>query len=123
MELIGQTSDELKLLSDELRMPSFTARQLADWLYEKRVCSFDEMTNISLKWREKLKENSRIGRVGYSQMQQSIDGTKKYLFPVANNKFVETVYIPDKARATVCISTQVGCRMNCLFSGLSYFGM
>jgi len=115
MPLIGQTPDELKNLADKLGMPAFTARQIADWLYKKQVRSIDEMTNLSLKWREKLKENSTIGRYDYSKVQNSSDGTRKYLFPVSGNKFVETVYIPDKDRATICISSQVGCKMNCLF--------
>ena len=115
MPLLGQTLSELEILADKLGMPSFTARQIADWLYKKQVRSIDEMTNLSLKWREKLKENHTIGRSDYSQVQVSSDGTRKYLFPVSGNKYVETVYIPDKERATICISSQVGCKMNCLF--------
>ena len=113
--LLGQTLDELKNLAGILGMPPFTARQIADWLYKKQVQSIDEMTNISLRWREKLKENYSIGRLGYSKVQSSSDGTRKYLFPVSGGKSVETVYIPDKERATICISSQVGCKMNCLF--------
>ena len=113
--LLGKTLSELEALVNELGMPSFAARQIADWLYKKRIRSVDEMTNLSLKWREKLKENFTIGRSDYSQVQNSADGTRKYLFPVAGGKFVETVYIPDKERATICISSQVGCKMNCLF--------
>jgi len=115
MPLIGQTLDELKNLAEKLGMPSFTACQIADWLYKKQVSSIDNMTNISLKWRDKLKENHTVGRCDYSKVQNSSDGTRKYLFPVSGNKFVETVYIPDKERATICISTQVGCKMNCSF--------
>jgi len=113
--LTGQTLSEIELLVADLGMPSFASRQLADWLYKKRVLTIDEMTNLPLKGREKLKENYTVGREDYSQVQNSADGTRKYLFPVAGNKFVETVYIPDKERATVCISSQVGCKMNCLF--------
>ena len=115
MPLIGQTLGELEILADKLGMPSFTARQIADWLYKKQIRTIDEMTNLSLKGREKLKENCTIGRSDHSYMQNSVDGTRKYLFPVSGNKFVETVYIPDKERATICISSQVGCKMNCLF--------
>jgi len=113
--LTGQTLSEIELLVAELGMPSFASRQLADWLYKKRVLTIDAMTNLPLKGREKLKENYTVGREDYSKVQSSADGTRKYLFPVAGNKFVETVYIPDKERATVCISSQVGCKMNCLF--------
>ena len=115
MPLLGLTLDELKKLAGDLGMPSFTAGQIADWLYKKKVCSIDEMTNLSIKWREKLKESYTVGRSDYSKVQNSSDGTRKYLFPVYGGKFVETVYIPDKDRYTVCISSQVGCRMNCLF--------
>ena len=115
MPLLGQTQDELKNIVGKLGMPSFTARQIADWLYKKQVRSIDEMTNISLKWREKLKENYSLGRCDYSKVQNSSDGTRKYLFPVSGNKYVETVYIPEKERATICISSQVGCKMNCMF--------
>ena len=113
--LTGQTLSEIELLVSELGMPSFASRQIADWLYKKRVRTIDAMTNLPLKGREKLKESYTVGREDYSQVQSSADGTRKYLFPVAGNKFVETVYIPDKERATICISSQVGCKMNCLF--------
>ena len=114
-QLLGQTQAELEKLTTELGMPVFTARQITDWLYKKKVKTIDAMTNLSLKWREKLKENHTVGRIDYAEMQKAEDGTRKYLFPVSNNKFVETVYIPDKERATICISSQVGCKMNCLF--------
>ena len=113
--LLGQTQSELETLVEELGMPSFTAKQIADWLYKKKVGTIDEMTNLSFDRREKLKKDYLIGRIDYSFVQSSVDGTRKYLFPVAGNKFVETVYIPDKERATICISSQVGCKMNCLF--------
>ena len=115
MPLLGQTLNELERIADELKMPSYTGRQIADWLYKKKVRTIDAMTNLSLSRREKLNENYTVGRSDYAFVQNSIDGTEKYLFPVSENKFVETVYIPDKERATICISSQVGCKMNCLF--------
>lgn len=113
--LLGQTLAELKKLVSEEGMPSFSARQITDWLYKKKVRTLDAMTNLSLIQREKLKERYSIGRSDYSQVQNSQDGTRKYLFPVSGNKEVESVYIPDKERATICISSQVGCKMDCLF--------
>jgi len=113
--LLGQTQGELEKLANENGMPSFSARQITDWLYNKKVRSIDAMTNLSLNRREKLKESCTIGRVDHTHVQNSADGARKYLFPVSGNKFVETVYIPEKERATVCISSQVGCKMNCLF--------
>jgi len=113
--LLGQTLSEIEMLTGELGMPSFAGRQITDWLYKKQVRTIDAMTNLPLKARERLNENYTIGRSDYSQVQNSADGVRKYLFSVAENKCVETVYIPDKERATICISSQVGCKMNCLF--------
>jgi 23S rRNA (adenine2503-C2)-methyltransferase len=113
--LLGKTLDELSGLVKELGMPGFTAKQLADWLYKKKVSSIDEMSNISLAHRDRLKEKYDTGRKDFSQKQTSVDGTIKYLFPTSNNHFIESVYIPEKERATLCVSSQVGCKMNCLF--------
>ncbi|MDR1632709.1 MAG: 23S rRNA (adenine(2503)-C(2))-methyltransferase RlmN [Dysgonamonadaceae bacterium] len=115
ISLIGKTQEELHSLVKELNMPAFTAKQIASWLYKKKVSSIDEMTDISLAGREKLKKNYEVGRLSYRQRQESTDGTLKYLFPVSEDTFIETVYIPDKERATLCVSTQVGCKMNCRF--------
>jgi len=113
--LIGMTLDELKAEVKEAGMPAFTAGQIAQWLYSKHVSSTDEMTNISKANREKLKEKYTVGGMPPADCQRSADGTVKYLFPTAGGKFVETVYIPDHDRATLCVSCQVGCKMNCLF--------
>ena len=112
--LLGLTLDELKTVAKDLGMPAFTGGQMAKWLYVQKVTSIDEMTNISKANREKLKEEYTIGCLPPADCQRSIDGTIKYLFP-AGGKFVETVYIPDKDRATLCVSCQIGCKMNCLF--------
>jgi 23S rRNA (adenine2503-C2)-methyltransferase len=113
--LLGKTLEELKLLVNALGMPGFTAGQIADWLYRKKVNSMDEMTNISLAHRNKLNENYTVGKIDFSEKQVSSDGTVKYLFPVADGRFIECVFIPDKERATLCVSSQIGCKMNCLF--------
>ena len=114
-KLFGKTIDELKEVAAWAGLPSFTAKQMADWLYKKKISTIDEMTNLSQKGREKLKERYEFGLVAPLQCQTSIDGTKKYLFPTLNDQFIETAYIPDKDRATVCVSCQVGCKMGCLF--------
>ena len=114
-KLLGMTLDALKEAVKEAGMPAFTAKQIADWVYNKRVRSIDSMSNISLKNREKL---SGLFEVGYSDPDEaaySVDGTIKYLYRVNDNRFVEAVYIPDGERATLCVSSQVGCKMNCLF--------
>lgn len=112
--LLGMSLSELQDIVAQHNMPKFTAKQLVDWLYRKRVTTFDEMTNLSKQTRQILAENYETGYRAYADVQESQDGTKKYLFP-AENGFVETAYIPEKERATLCVSCQVGCKMNCLF--------
>lgn len=113
--LYGKTSAELKEVTNLLGLPAFNAKQIGEWLYKKNVQSIDAMTNLSVKARELLKENCELGLVPPSKVQTSIDGTKKYLFTTSNGKFIEAAYIPDKDRATLCVSSQVGCKMGCLF--------
>ena len=123
--LLGMTLVELKEAARRLGLPTFTGGQLAQWLYQKHVTSIDEMTNISKQNRERLKAEYEVGCMAPADSQRSQDGTVKYLFPVdvksasplgkEGRKFVETVYIPDGERATLCVSCQVGCKMNCLF--------
>jgi 23S rRNA (adenine2503-C2)-methyltransferase len=115
MYLLGKSLYELNQLVKDLDMPEYTAVQIADWLYKKKVSSIEKMTNISLAHRSKLEKIYETGRKEYTQSRMSSDGTIKYLFPTINHKFVESVYIPDNERATLCVSSQVGCKMNCLF--------
>lgn len=111
------TPTELTQVVSELGMPAFTAKQIAQWLYMKHAKSIDEMTNLSKQNRQLLDEKYEVGALPPIDCQRSKDGTIKYLFPLvgSENLFVETVYIPDKERATLCVSCQVGCKMNCLF--------
>ena len=113
--LMGMTCAELKDAVRQLGMPAFTGGQIARWLYQQHVTGIDEMTNISKLNRERLKEHYTVGAMPPLDCQRSVDGTVKYLFPTASGKFVETVFIPDGERATLCVSCQVGCKMNCLF--------
>ena len=120
--LLGLTTAELKQVAQELGMPAFTGGQIAKWLYEKGVMSIDEMTNLSKANRERLAAEYCVGAMPPIDCQKSVDGTIKYLFPVIttgqsgnSGLFVETVFIPDGDRATLCVSSQVGCKMNCLF--------
>ena len=112
--LLGKTLEELQEVALAVGLKKFAGKQLANWLYVKRVTSFDEMTNISLSAREQLKQSYRIGRHLPIAHVESKDGTKKYLFQVGN-QYVESVYIPDAERATLCVSTQAGCKMGCKF--------
>lgn len=113
--LLGMTLDEIQERILQLGLPKFTARQIADWIYVKRVKTIDEMTNISLKNREILNANFEVGRVKPMDVKTSVDGTQKMLFPVKNGKFVETVNIPENDRLTICVSSQIGCKMDCSF--------
>lgn len=113
--LVGMNLLELKTVAKELGMPAFTGGQMAKWLYTQHITSIDEMTNLSKVNREKLKAVYTIGCKKHIDAQYSKDGTIKYLFPTDDGKFVESVYIPDDDRATLCVSSQVGCKMNCLF--------
>lgn len=112
--LLGHNLEELKYIVSLFALPSFTAKQIADWLYKKRVKSIDEMTNLSKSAREKLSAEYEVGRTGYSGKIISSDGTKKYLFMIGE-RGVESVMIPDDDRATICVSSQVGCKMGCKF--------
>ena len=113
--LFGKNILELTEIVIELGLPKFTANQIAGWLYQKNISSVEEMSNLSKKARELLSEKYELGLIAPVKVQESKDGTKKYLFPTVHSKFIETAMIPDKERKTVCVSSQVGCKMGCLF--------
>lgn len=145
--LLGKTLEELKEIALELSLPAFTAKQIADWLYKKRVTSIDKMTNLSKSARERLSKEFVIGIDQTLQVVTSQDGTKKYLFkPLCTagpqstaerqstagrqsaaerqstaeqqgcaSGSIESVIIPDNERKTICVSSQVGCKMACSF--------
>ena len=113
--LLGLTLSELQNVVKNLGMPGFSAKQIASWLYDKKVISIDEMSNLSLKHRELLKEIYEVGAKAPVDAMRSVDGTVKYLYRAGEGHFVEAVYIPDEDRATLCVSSQVGCKMNCKF--------
>ncbi len=133
--LLGMTLPELVSLAKTLRLPPFTGKQIAKWVYQKRVSSVSEMTDISKENRRKIEERYCVGITPPTDARRSADGTVKYLFPAGKVKYVETVFIPDRKRAdsgspssgrreetalykehfTLCVSCQVGCKMNCLF--------
>ena len=112
--LLGKTLSELQEVALRVGLQKFAGKQLAEWLYVRRVTSFDEMTNISLKGREALKAHYTVGRHDPVREAVSVDGTRKYLFAVGE-QFIESVYIPEEDRATLCVSTQAGCKMGCKF--------
>ena len=107
--------DELKTVATEVGAKPFVGKQIAEWIYGKKVKSFDQMTNLSKNVRAKLAEHFTIGCSAPVDEQRSVDGTVKYLYATAKGDFIETVYIPDGERATLCVSSQVGCKMGCAF--------
>lgn len=113
--LAGKTLEELQEVVAACGMPRFAARQLAQWIYVRKVSSIDEMTNISKAHRKLLAESYDVGYYQPKEAMKSVDGTVKYLYDVGATCGVETVYIPDRQRATLCVSSQVGCKMNCYF--------
>lgn len=113
--LIGMSLERLREVAAETGLPRFAAGQIARWLYEKRATSIDEMTDLSRQGRARLSEKYTVGREGPKHAAASSDGTVKYLFEGAGGRDVEAVYIPDRDRATLCVSSQAGCRMNCAF--------
>ncbi len=122
LPLIGMNLEELRNVAREGGMPAFVGKQLAEWIYGKKVTSFDQMVNISKKNRAWLEENYVIGRVNPVKHSVSSDGTIKYLFATKRGPGVEAVYIPDRDRATLCVSSQVGCKMNCYFCATGKLG-
>jgi 23S rRNA (adenine2503-C2)-methyltransferase len=114
-KLYGKTLGELIAVTKRLKLPAFAAKQLADWLYKKEIDSIEGMTNLSKRARELLSNDYIYGLSAPAGHSASSDGTKKYLFNVLNDKYIETAYIPDKDRGTICISSQAGCKMGCLF--------
>ncbi len=113
--LFGKNLDELKVVVSTLGLAKFTANQIADWLYKKDIDSIDQMSNLSKKARALLNEHYSFGTYKPVSVSESADGTKKYLFSAPANKYIEVAFIPEKTRNTLCVSSQVGCKMGCEF--------
>ena len=113
--LYGKTLSELKQIITDGGEPSYRAGQLATWLYEKDVSGIEEMTNLSKKLREKLSSRFSIERKAPLRESESSDGTRKYLFLTEGNNHIESAWIPDRKRSTLCLSTQGGCKWGCRF--------
>jgi 23S rRNA (adenine2503-C2)-methyltransferase len=113
--LFGKTLSELYDIVKELKMPAFRAKQIADALYKEGVTAIEQITCLSKRERENLASIYETGISTPVEVQVSTDGTKKYLYAVSSKQFVEAVYIPETDRATLCVSSQAGCRMACRF--------
>ena len=122
MKLIGMNLADLQNVAKRGGMPGFVGKQLAEWIYGKGAESFDEMVNISKKNKQWLSENYEVGRERPVKATRSADGTVKYLFAAGAGQHIESVYIPDRDRATLCVSSQVGCKMNCYFCATGKLG-
>jgi len=133
--LLGKTLTELQQIACEAGLPRFVGKQLCEWIYRHRATGFEQMTNISLKARQALQQKYCIGRLEPTAQAISVDGTRKYLFPVNltakrsnsdsdptaqrsnsdSGRYIECVYLPEDDRTTLCVSTQAGCKMGCRF--------
>lgn len=113
--LIGLSLEQLRDVTGAVGLRPFAAKQIASWLYVKRAKSIDMMTDLPKTAREKLNEEYCIGLTPPKDAATSVDGTVKYLFDGAGGRDIESVYIPDGERATLCVSSQAGCKMNCRF--------
>lgn len=121
--LYGKTLSELSDICHDFALPKFVARQIANWLYRHHVKSIEAMTNLSQKARQQLAQHYCIGLSAPEKVEVSADGTKKYLFRTHQEAAIESAYIPDRERATLCISSQAGCRMGCRFCATSRMGL
>lgn len=114
--LLGMTLAQLEGVCTAAGMKRFVAKQLADWLYKKRVASIDQMTNLSKENRARLSAEYEVGHMAPAEVMTSRDGTRKYAFEaVRPGQYIETVMIPESDRATLCVSSQAGCKMGCTF--------
>ena len=121
--LYGKTLSQLKALCEAEQLPRFAAKQIARWLYVHHVDDIQQMTDLSLAARTQLSENYTLGLSSPLRESISTDGTKKYLFETQQGQYIESAYIPDRDRATLCVSSQAGCRMGCRFCATARQGL
>ena len=121
--LYGQTLPQLEVLCNRLEMPRFAAKQIARWLYDKHATTIEAMSDLSARHRALLAETYEVGLTAPEKVSISADGTKKYLYRTSQNHFIESAYIPDGDRATLCVSSQAGCRMGCKFCATGRQGL
>lgn len=121
--LFGKDLAQLSGLCNELGMPRFAARQLARWLYARRTEEPARMSDIAQRFREALAARFTPALTPPERVDLSVDGTKKYLFRTSRGAFIESAYIPDGERATLCVSSQAGCRMGCAFCATGRQGL
>jgi 23S rRNA (adenine2503-C2)-methyltransferase len=113
--LFGKTLGEIEEIVSAVSLPKYSARQITGWLYRRGAPEISGMTDLSLSARSLLEKSYMTGLAPPVSVATASDGTRKYLFGVSSNRFIETAFIPDRDRATVCLSVQSGCRMGCRF--------
>lgn len=114
--LLGLSPDKIKEITARYGLKPFAASQIAGWIYQKHQGEVMGMTNLSQSAKEALSQDFEVGRLAPLEFMESTDGTKKYLYPtLGGDRSIETVFIPDGDRGTLCVSSQAGCRMNCTF--------
>lgn len=121
--LYGMTLPELEAVAGQLQLPRFAGRQIARWLYVKQIDSISDMSDLSSAGRAALTEEYTLGLHPPIRADHSADGTKKYLYKTLEDHFIESAFIPDRERATLCVSSQAGCRMGCRFCATGRQGL
>ena len=121
--LLDLTLPELEHFCSDMGEPPFRARQLWQWLWQKRACDFSAMSNISRELRKRLAETAVIIRPETVETQVSQDGTTKFLLALEDERRIESVLIPEKDHFTLCLSSQVGCSLGCTFCATGQMGL
>ena len=122
ISLIGSTPEELKGHLAPFAQPAYRVNQIYQWLHHYQVDTFDEMTNLPKSLRKALQENFQVGSLSMASRQDSMDGTIKYLWKLRSGYSIESVFIPEEKRKTICISSQVGCALGCGFCATAQMG-
>jgi len=120
--LLGLTRAELEAFVEGMGEKPFRARQLMKWLYKRNVSDFDQMTDLAKRFRERLREVAEVRTPEITMTQVSADGTRKWLLAMDGTQGIEMVFIPEPDRGTLCISSQVGCAMDCSFCSTAQQG-
>lgn len=121
--LYGLTLSQLQQLCQELELPRYAAKQIAGWLYRRGATDIEQMSDLSKANRARLAQHYTVGLSAPVKVSTSIDGTKKYLYRSEQGAAIESAYIPDGERATLCVSSQAGCRMGCRFCATGRLGL
>ncbi|MFQ5993116.1 MAG: 23S rRNA (adenine(2503)-C(2))-methyltransferase RlmN, partial [Nitrospiraceae bacterium] len=123
LDLFALDLKSVEATMGQLGWPRYRARQIFRWIHQARVREFERMTDLSRSERDRLRSIAEIGRSRHTRVQRSVDGTRKFLFELEDGRMVESVLIPDADRLTLCLSTQVGCTLDCAFCLTGQMGL